>query len=243
MDQIDRIAPTRRPDERPVGWQRWRDLLFVHWPVPEAVLRPFVPERLSIDLFEGKAYAGVVAFAMEQVRQRPLHRLFGLDLLETNVRTYVHLEGREPGVHFFSLDAESLLAVLGARLLFGLPYFPAAMRLERIKDGAIAYEMRRRWRGRPQFKARYRPGRELGPSEPGTVEHWLMERYLLYVERGGRLYRGRVHHAPYSVQEAELLDLEDGLVAAAGLPPPSGLPAFVHFAPRAEVEVFGLGQC
>ena len=28
---IDRIAPTRRPDERPVMYQRWRHLLFLHW--------------------------------------------------------------------------------------------------------------------------------------------------------------------------------------------------------------------
>jgi uncharacterized protein len=242
MTEMDRMAPTRRPEERPVGWQSWRDLLFLHWPVAHEALRPFVPGRLSIDLWDGTAYVGVVAFAMEAVRQRPMHRIFALDLLETNVRTYVHLEGQAPGVHFFSLDAESLLAVLGARIFFGLPYFPARMRLER-RDGEIVYRTRRRWGAGPELEARYRTGRELGPARFGTLEHWLVERYLLYVERRGRLYRGQVHHPPYGLREVELLGVRDALIGAAGLPQPEGRPTLVHASAGVDVEIFGLKRC
>ena len=91
---VDRIAPTHRPDRRPAGWQRWRELLFVHWPIPVEALRPLIPERLHIDTFDGVAYIGVVPFAMEGVQ--PWWVPFGMDFLETNLRTYVHING-EPG--------------------------------------------------------------------------------------------------------------------------------------------------
>ena len=51
---------------------------------------------------------------------------------ETNVRTYVHRAGCDPGVWFFSLDAANRLAVLAARTTFHLPYYHARMFLERL---------------------------------------------------------------------------------------------------------------
>ena len=135
---IDRIAPTRRPRGPAAGTQRWRDLLFVHWPVPAASLRPLVPRRLEIDTFEGTAFLGIVPFAMEGVRFRGTPEALGMAFLETNVRTYVHVEGRDPGVYFFSLDAASLLAVVTARVTFGLPYFFADMEMRR-EDRTVSY--------------------------------------------------------------------------------------------------------
>jgi uncharacterized protein YqjF (DUF2071 family) len=122
---IDRIGPSRREacGKRSTGHQTWRDLLFVHWEVPLEVLRGLVPPSLSIDVYEGRAYVGLVPFTMHDVRFGPLPVA---DFLETNLRTYVHTEG-VPGVWFFSLDAESRLAVWGARTLYGLPYFRARM--------------------------------------------------------------------------------------------------------------------
>src|SRR5438094_831037 len=128
---IDRLAPARRPDAIAVGTQRWRDLLFLHWPVPEAALRPVVPAALEIDLHEGTAYVGLVAFAMQDVRFRGMPDALALEFLETNVRTYVTRAGGDPGVFFFSLDAASRLAVHVARATFGLPYYPARMSLRR----------------------------------------------------------------------------------------------------------------
>src|SRR3954471_20196193 len=122
---VDRLAPTRRPLRWPIGFQRWHSLLFLHWPVPEAVLRPLVPPALTIDCYDGVAYLGLIPFAIEEARPVGAPAALGLRFLETNIRTYVHLDGREPGIYFFSLDAASWNAVVGARLGFGLPYFPA----------------------------------------------------------------------------------------------------------------------
>src|SRR3954466_998177 len=132
---MDRISPRRRPPRRPLGLQRWHHLLLSHWEVPEPALRPLVPRRLSLDAFEGRLFVGVIAFTMQRVRPLrwappvPTAREFH----EINVRTYVHLDGEEPGIYFFSLDAGSSLAVAAARWGLRMPYFRSAF--EHQDDG------------------------------------------------------------------------------------------------------------
>ena len=109
---IDRIAPTRRPEGRVAQRQSWLDLTFLHWRIPVAALRPLLPAALEIDTYEGDAFIGVVPFTMTGVRPLWAPPVPGIsNFHETNVRTYVHLEGRDPGVWFFSLDAASRVAV------------------------------------------------------------------------------------------------------------------------------------
>ncbi len=226
-----------RPAERPSGWQNWRDLLFVHWRVSVETLRARVPVELELDLWEGQGVVGVVPFAMRDVRPAWLPKLMALDFLETNTRTYVMYKGR-PGVYFFSLEASSLLAVKAARWGWALPYFHAAMRIDREGEW-FEYESRRRDGALDaNHKVRYRPSKLLGPSAPGTFEYFLLERYLLFSIKKGVVYEGQVHHVPYPAQEVELASIEDGLVSAAGLVPEAA-PCAVHYATGVDVEVFG----
>lgn len=222
-----------RPDQDPNGWQKWRDLLFVHWYVPVDSLRALVPPQLELDLWQGQALVGVVPFAMQDVRPSWLPSLFALDFLETNTRTYVTYNGR-PGVYFFSLEAASLLAVKAARWGWGLPYFHAKMELERDGDW-IAYATKR---GGADASFRYRPARLLGPSAEGTFEYFLLERYLLFSLKGDAVYEGQVVHEPYPAQEVELASVDETLIRAAGLER-SGTPCAVHYASGVDVEVFG----
>jgi uncharacterized protein YqjF (DUF2071 family) len=122
---------------------------------------------------------------------------------ELNVRTYVRCGG-VPGVWFFSLDAQSRLAVGGARATFGLPYFHARMRCER--DGSsVVYESERRDRRGPPaaFAASWRVNGTLAVATPGSLENFLVERYCLFVQRRGRLLRGDIAHAPWRLAPAE----------------------------------------
>lgn len=240
---IDRIAPTRRPQGLPSGYQRWKELLFVHWEVPEAALRPLVPKALTIDTYEGKAYVGLVAFTMRDVRPSrmlpvpPGARQFG----EVNVRTYVHHEGRNPGVWFLSLDAQSVLAVLGARAFFHLPYFHARVDVRRQED-TFHYVAERHWAGdgRAGIETRYELGAETGGSEPGSLQHFLVERYVLYaMTPRGRLLHARVHHAPYRVRHARVLEMNESLVGADGLERPEQR-ASELWSEGVDVEVFAL---
>jgi hypothetical protein len=126
-------------------------------------------------------------------------------------------------VYFFSLDAASRLAVRAARLTFGLPYHHADMSLSREGD-VVAYSSARRQLSAAALTLRIRPGSPLGPLREGTIDHFLLERYLLFVSRRGRIQSTQVHHVPYPAYAATVLDVEDGLVAAAGLPPVAGPP-------------------
>lgn len=247
-DPIDRIAPTLRPAGRVAMYQRWEHLLFLHWPVPSESIARMLPPGLEVDTFGGRAYVGLVPFTMRGVRPRGLPAVRWLsDFHEVNVRTYVHAGGRDPGVWFFSLDAESRIAVRLARLWYHLPYSFAAMHLgvgSTAADGhgpEIEYRSERKGPGpRPaSCRLTYRPAGEPDPARPGTLEHFLIERYILYAQARGSLYSGRVHHDPYPVQAAELLDLQEDLVAAAGVEPTGGAP-LVHYARGVRVEVFPL---
>ena len=235
---IDRIAPTLRPDGRPKGYQKWRSLLFLHWSAPIEALRPLVPDSLELDLYDGEAYIGLVPFAMRDVRPACWPGGWGMSFLETNVRTYVHHQGR-PGVYFFSLEAASRIAVWAARQGWSLPYFHARMSLLTGDDGQVSYASRRAGHG-PRLSVRYRVGEPLGASALGTLEHFLLERYLLFTQSRSVIYMGQVHHAPYPAHRADVLGVQDELIAAAGLPAVDAPPRFSHYSPGVDVEVFRL---
>jgi uncharacterized protein len=246
-ERIDRVAPAARPAGHCVMHQRWAHLLFLHWAVPADDLRPRLPASLEPDTFDGQAYVGLVPFTITGARPRSCPSVPGLsNFHEVNVRTYVHTAGRDPGVWFFSLDAANRLAVWGAKRFFHLPYHFARMRLcedSVAEDQAheVHYRSTRVAPGaRPASCAlRYRPTGEPNPAAPGTLEHFLVERYILYAQNGQNLFRARVHHAPYPLQTAALLSLEENLVAAAGITPPVITP-LVHYAREVRTEVFGL---
>jgi uncharacterized protein YqjF (DUF2071 family) len=227
--------PWPLPGGRWVMRQSWLDLLFVHWPVEPAALRPLVPAALELDLHDGAAWVGIVPFRAHGTRLRGLPPVPGAAAFpELNLRTYVRHGGR-PGVWFFSLDAASRLAVRAARAWFGLPYFDAEMAAAE-RDGWIDYTSRRTHRGAPpaELCARYRP---MGPAEraaPGSLDAFLVERYCLYALRRGALVRGEIHHPPWPLQPAELELDRESLAAASGIALPARAP-LLHFARRLDV--------
>lgn len=233
---MDRIAPSRRPDGPNAGRQRWSDLLFVHYEVDADALAPLLPRGVTLDTFEGRAFLGFVPFRMERIVPPRVPSFLGLHFLETNLRTYVHHEGRDPGVFFFSLEASSRLAVRVARRFFGLPYHDAHMRVT-VHEGERDYRTERLEHG-AHLTARFRTGAARGPARPGTLDHFLLERYLLYVERAGSLHVGQVHHVPYPTVDVELLAFDESLARAAGIPRRAGAPDCVHASPGVDVEVF-----
>ncbi|MEM1447732.1 MAG: DUF2071 domain-containing protein [Planctomycetota bacterium] len=228
---------------------RWADLAFLHWEAPAEPLRALLPQGLELDTHGGKAWLGVVPFEMQRTRLAGLPAVPGTArFAELNLRTYVR-DGTDAGVWFFSLDAASRLAVRGARATFALPYLDARMSIEREASGEwIGYRSERRPRfGAPpaRFSARYRPTGEPRTSEPGTLEHFLTERYCLFAERGfgverslrGGLVRGDIWHPPWPLQPAECeLEVCD-MFRLAGVEPPEG-PPIAHFARAIDVDAY-----
>lgn len=241
MPELDRLAPTRRPPGVAKGYQRWRALAFLHWSFAPELVQRLLPDGLQVDTWAGRAWVGVVPFTMEGVRPRGLPAISWVsDFHELNVRTYVHRDGRDPGVWFFSLDAARSLPVRLARALWHLPYHRAEMQL--VREGAeVRYTSARRWPGPvpARFRARWRVGEALGHAALGTFEHFLAERYLLYAATPHGLRVGQVHHTPYPLHRAELLELEQDLLTSAGLPKVAEAP-HVLASPGVDVEIFAL---
>jgi uncharacterized protein len=238
---MDRLSEATRPSGRAAGFQRWRSLLFLHWEVPAGALRELVPERLAIDLFEGRAYVGMVPFTMRDVRPWWSPSVPGVsNFHELNLRTYVHHQGAEPGVWFFSLDAANSLAVLLARTGWSLPYYRATISMARDGD-EVTYTSRRRWPAPTpaELTLRYRVGEALGSAQEGTLEHFLIERYRLYAMSPYGLVTGRVHHPPYPLRRAEVQALSESLRVANGLPG-SAEPPHTLYSDGVDVEVFAL---
>ena len=218
------------------GFQNWRRLLFLHWQVAASELRPHVPPSLAIEEFDGSAYVGLVPFEVQAARPLGAPQALGLSFLETNVRTYVQTPDGAPGVYFFSLDATSLTAVVGARVAFGLPYFWATGEQRAVSAGSTEYRLRRYFGRQPGCHVRYAVGEYRGPAAPGTLDHFLIERYILHVVRGGRVWSVRVRHRPYPLHVADVEVLDDQLVDAAGVRTTRQAP-LVHFASGVDVAV------
>ena len=245
MVDIDRAAPRQRPDGPVVMRPNWRELLFLHWDFAPEIVQQLLPEGLTVDTFNGRAYIGLVPFRMEAVRPNWVPNLGRLGrfydtFAELNVRTYVVRDG-VPGVWFFSLDAASALATIAARVWFRLPYFKARMSSHVGRDGAIRYWSKRLWPApMPAIcSATYRPEGEVFHAQPNTLEDFLAERYVLYSQRGDQLFRGRVHHTPYPLQRAQLLHLRESCLNAAGFARPDFAPHILYSA-GVDVEVWPL---
>ena len=217
--------------------QVWHDLLFAHWPVALESLRPLVPPQLHLDMFDGKCWVGVVPFWMSGVRGRGTPAFPGLSRFpELNVRTYVTYRDK-PGVYFFSLDAGSRMAVWGARALYHLPYFYADMKVENAGD-AIEYDSSRPV-AQAEFRGRYGPIVPVERRQPGSLEHWLTERYSLYTVHREKVYRGEIHHAPWALQDASAEIHTNTMASAAGIRLPARKP-LLHFSKLQRVLIWPL---
>jgi uncharacterized protein YqjF (DUF2071 family) len=237
----DRLRVRERPSGSPIIFQSWGKLLFMHWQIPAAVIRQFIPDRLKIDTFEDNAWIAVTPFTMWDVRPiftPPLPWVSSFH--EINVRTYVFLDG-VPGVWFFSLDANSAVAVKAARAFFHLLYQKASISLEQLGQRIVYVSTREGAGSGAQFRADWTIGEPLPEAEPGSLEFFLVERYCLYSSYQGKLYRCRIHHQPWPLQRASLSAYHSNLIEADRLPTPTGQP-LVHCGGPVKVEVWKLEQ-
>ena len=223
-----------RPLRRPVMYQHWNDLFFMHWEYDARVIQSRLPSGLEVDCFEGKAYLGVVGFRMHAIRPVYLPALPWLSFFnELNVRTYVRSSSGEPGVWFFSLDCDRSPAVWIARRGFGLAYEHAlitfgpglSLRCRRENQSQIAnYE----WSAMSKPEA----------AAPGSLEFHLAERYRFFALKNSQLIRGDVHHAPYELSLASAVVYSDLPLQWNHFDVGNRTPEFVHSCRGVRVEAF-----
>lgn len=211
-EPVSTVAPElRRPK---LLRQRWRDVCFVHWAVPPELVAPFMPPGVEPDVLDGQTYVGLVAFRMVGTGfvRGPGVPWLG-SFLETNVRLYsVDGLGRR-GVVFRSLDTDRAPVVGVARTVFGLPYRWARMRFRR-SGAEVDYTARLRRRGaRVGSQLVVQSGDEV---LDGPLDRFLTARWGLHVARFGRTWYLRNTHEPWPLQSAELVRLDDDLLASVG---------------------------
>lgn len=227
---------TADPVDRAVMLQRWEDVAFVHWPFAPAVVQERLPSGLTVDTFDDRAWVGLVAFHMRGIRLPFLPPVPYLGSFpETNVRTYVRGPNGQPGVWFDSLDITRLIPVLVAQASYRLPYRWSDMRIDRTGD-MLTYTATTRWPGPAGTTSRIaiRPGDSIGVA--GDLERFLTARWGLYSRFGRSVSYAPVDHPEWSLRRADLTDLDDHLMSAAGYPAPQGDP-LVHYASGVAVRI------
>lgn len=231
--------------------QGWYDLTAVHWRYPAKAVQRLLPPGFAVDTFEGNAFVGLIPFHMRRIRIPGLPAFGRLSTFpETNVRTYiVDPQGRR-GVWFFSLDITRLLPALVARVTYRLPYCWATMSIEgdpEAGERAAAgntrtYESSRRWprpnASAPQAASRVaiRIGSPLSATDTSPLDHFLSARWALGSTWGRRLMWAKVDHPVWPLHDAELVECDETMLIAAGLPAPTGEP-IVRWSPGVEVRI------
>ena len=198
--------------------QLWKDLLFLHYPVDPELLRPLVPEALTLDTYEYRAWVSVVPFLITRLRPPGVPAVPWLSSFpELNVRTYVTYKGK-PGVYFFSLDAGNLSAVWGARVFYRLPYWHADMKVSGKGTPILDYRSKRIHGPKPaDFSATYGPIGPVRTAISGSLESFLTDRYCLYACNRNKLYRSEIHHLPWPLQPAQAAVETNTVAKVAGI--------------------------
>ncbi|QJX81113.1 YqjF family protein [Priestia megaterium] len=186
--------------------QTWRNLLFLHWPIPLKKLRPYVPSSLQIDTFNGSAWIGVILFVLEGIYPRGISSIsLTPKFPEINVRTYVKRDGK-PGIYFMSIDVGNWASLNIAKRWYRLPYHSAQISFRKEGQTFYCQSTRKGNTNSPiSFKGKYAPVSEVYFSKEGTLDHWLTERYCLYSSNNGaNIYSGEILHQPWPLQKAEI---------------------------------------
>jgi uncharacterized protein YqjF (DUF2071 family) len=213
----------------------WRHLLFENWPVDPDVMDAHLPSGLHADTYDGSAWLSVVPFTNVAVRPKGVPEAFGIRLPELNVRTYVTRDG-VPSVYFFSLDAQGVSSVVGARLFHHLPYYYARISLA-VEADRVRFRSRRLHPGsRPaRYEASYRPTGAPFAAPDDPLGEFLVERYRFYTEaQDGSMRYTDVDHEPWTLYPAAADVATNTLLAAHGFAEPDAEPVY-HYSPGLDV--------
>ena len=221
----------------PLMRQRWESLSFLHWDYPIDAVQRLLPPALEVEPWEGRAWVGLVPFHM-RVRPPLGPALPGLTTFpETNVRTYVVGPNGESGVWFFSLDATNPPAVAVARVAYGLPYYPASMKVSHRGD-VVSYRSRRLTGGGPEVghKIEVVPKGPIAPADLGAFDHYLTARFRLWSVNRGLIMMCDAEHPPWPLRHVEITSLKQNLVEQAGLSTPTTAP-ILHYSQGVDVRI------
>lgn len=224
----------RRLEGRPLLLADWMRAVFIHYEVPPAALKPFVP----LDTRNGNAYVSLVAFTMEDLRLNPAGRL-GVWLTMPvathgllNVRTYVtHRD--EPGIYFLKEWIPNRLSVLLGPLTYGLPYRLGRLdyRHDHVRGTLAGSVMPAHDPGRLNYHAALPTRVRWRSAQTDSLAAFLLERYTAYTLRGREICRFRIWHEPWMLAPINVTLEDESAIRAAGAWHDAAHLAIAHYSP------------
>lgn len=187
---------------------RWKDLIFVNYPVPEEAVRPYVPAGCEIDTHEGRTFASLVLFEFLDTRvfgvRWPLHT----DFSEINLRLYVkHRHGDEVrrGVVFVQELVPRFAIAAIARTFYSEPY--KAGPIERMV-GSTGAGRRIIYRWNRRNKCAVVTDDDWQPTGTESEERFIIEHYWGYTPTGpNRANQFQVAHPSWETAPVQVENL------------------------------------
>ncbi|CDZ80423.1 hypothetical protein BN1013_00935 [Candidatus Rubidus massiliensis] len=240
-DEI-RMAQRDKPNLTPLMFQSWRDMLFLHWVFPEAEIKKFIPPNLSVDLYNGQAFVGLIPFNVADLKPNFLGNIFpSISFSELNMRTYVFDERGVPGIWFFSLDASDWLSVQAAKIGYHLPYYHSKFQIcTDFSTDEVIYNCQRETLRPTSFT--YSVKERIGEAKKGTLEFFLLERYVLFTSYKDKCYEARVSHKPYIMHTVDLKSYDDNVFGWNNVNKPNDKPHHIIFSKGVDAEIYKLTE-
>ena len=213
--------------------QCWEDLLLLHWPVDESLIKKSLPPDLEVDLCEGQSWVSVVGFKLTGLRISPFRWLSWPGFWEINLRTYVRDKFGNKGIWFYSLDSSDELAVVGARMLYGLPYNYARTQGTSHKS-KISFSSSRNFHHQSadaEFEGTFSTVKKKPRHVHSKLDCFLLDRYRFWSRRKFSHTSGsaQVKHIPYDADYTLHAEYKGELFSSQGFDEPNSKPVLGHY--------------
>ena len=174
----------------------WDRAVFLHYRVHPKFLQPQVP--FELDLHDGQAYVSLVAFTLRNMRLTHPNLKFITNPLHThsflNVRTYVRV-GETRGIYFLAEWLNNRLATMLGPVLYGLPYRFGKLTYSHNAPNLSGEVLDSK--GALRYRSSIAEGSAFAESTPGTLTHFLLERYTAFTKHGPFRRLFQVAHNPW----------------------------------------------
>jgi uncharacterized protein YqjF (DUF2071 family)/predicted DCC family thiol-disulfide oxidoreductase YuxK len=186
----------------------WDDLVFLNYPCKPELIQKLLPKGMLVDLFENKAYLTIAPLTMSNFSLYSCKFLFQKQFYECNLRTYVQV-GKKTGVYFFSLDADSVLEVFGAKAIFRLNYRYRSMKFS-LKKGYYDFSMKNPLNSKEKTHIRLHISKE--KKDPTPLIRFISDRSSYFVTHKNHLFEGIVEHMDWQFHKANVVKVETDLL-------------------------------
>ena len=165
----------------------WRKLIMAQYAIDPALLTPYLPAGLELDLFHGECFVSLIGFLFDRVRIKGIAIPFHTRFEEINLRFYVRARDKDGstrrGVVFIREFVPRVAITLVANLLYEEPYRTLRTRRE-ITQTDSSLEVVYDWKSQGHW---YRMGAEASPAlqpiAPGSIEEFITEHYWGFTKR------------------------------------------------------------